>query len=230
MVTPLYLHLILLKINKLIMKATLLNVTEWKRKNHFNFYKNFVDPYFNICCQLDVSNAVTFAKSNKISVFFTLLYLSAKVCNQISAFKLRLTMAQDVEQYQLVQPAATLLNIDDTFTFCNFDFENDLFTFVNKAEIARENALKIESLSNIENRPEHIFYSIVPWLNFTGYKHASNGSGIGHPKIVFGKITQNAQQKYMPVSVELHHALADGIDIAKYIQLFQEEINHLIQN
>jgi len=213
-------------------KSKLININQWKRKNHFEFYKNFSDPYFNMCCEIDVSNAITFARTHQYSLFLTLLYLSANACNQITAFKLRLTAQNGVEQFNIAQPAATLLTKDETFTFCNFEYHGDIHTFIKQAKIAREQALQQQSLSKVINMPEHVFYSVIPWLSFTGYKHASNGVGIGHPKIVFGKITnltpeQSISKSTMPVSVELHHALADGLDVGKYIEHFQNNINHL---
>ncbi|PCI61012.1 MAG: chloramphenicol acetyltransferase [Gammaproteobacteria bacterium] len=206
-----------------------IDLKTWKRKNHFKFYKNFSDPYFNICCDLDVSQVVKLSKENKTSTFFTLLYLSSKACNHIDAFKLRLTTQAElgVEQYQLVHPAATMLKDDDTFTFCYFDFDDEMDRFIEKALLAKEQALIAEPLANIKNRADHIFYSVIPWLNFTSFKHANSGGGLGQPKIVFGKIHQENNKYLMPVSVELHHALCDGIDVAKYIECFQQEINTL---
>jgi len=217
--------------NKII-ESKNLDISQWKRKNHFDFYKNFTDPYFNLCCEIDVTNAVKFAKTQHYSIFSTLLYLSAKACNQVTALKLRLTKEQGVEQFNIVHPAATLLTKDETFTFCNFLYEDDLHAFVKQVEQERIKALQQQSLSQVINRPEHIFYSVIPWLAFTGYKHASNGAGIGHPKIVFGKIQSMGEQPLqtkstMPVSVELHHALADGLDVAKYIEKFQNNIDEL---
>ncbi len=204
-----------------------INIETWKRKNHFNFYKNFSDPYFNVCCQVDVTKAAEYSKSKHQSLFFTLLYLSAKACNQVDAFKLRFTEDKQVVEYQCVHPSATLLNQDDTFTFCDFDYQESMPAFLKAAEQARLNALKTESLIHVTNKAEQIFYSVLPWLSFTSYKHANSEIGLGHPKIVFGKITRQGARSVMPVSVELHHALADGIDIAKYIQHFEENIKNL---
>ncbi len=204
-----------------------INIENWKRKNHFNFYKNYSDPYFNICSPLDVTKVVEYSKAKHQSLFFTLLYLSAKSCNQVEALKLRFTEDKQVVEYQCVHPSATLLNEDETFTFCDFEYHENMHTFILQAEQARINALKSESLANVENKAEQIFYSVIPWLSFTSYKHANNDAGLGHPKIVFGKIIRQNTRSIMPVSMELHHALADGLDIAKYFQCFEENINKL---
>jgi chloramphenicol O-acetyltransferase type A len=209
------------------MAIKLINIETWKRKNHFNFYKDFYDPYFNVCCQIDVTKVAEYSKIKNISLFFTLLYLSSKACNQVKAFRLRLTEDKQVIEYQKVNPSATLLNDDETFTFCDFEFQDNLKQFVSHAEQARIEALQQESLTKISNTAEQVFYSILPWLSFTSYKHANSSTGVGNPKIVFGKITRQASRSFMPISVELHHALADGIDIAKYIQCFETNIKDL---
>ena len=209
----------------------LINIDTWNRKSHFDFYKAFQDPYFNICSSIDVTSAVNYAKQHDFSIFLTLLYLSAQACNQVEAFKLRLTSEQGVAHYNKVQPSATLLTANNTFTFCNFNYNDNLQLFIEQAEMVKDKALLQEGLTQVNNKPEQIFHSIIPWLNFTGYKHASNGNSISNPKIVFGKINEqrvnSREKRMMPVSVELHHALADGIDVAKYISKFQNNIDSL---
>ena len=67
-----------------------------------------------------------------------------------------------------------------------------------------------------------IYYSIIPWVHFTGFTHARRlGTGDSIPKIVFGKHSQKSGSRLMPVSVEVHHALLDGLDVARFYERFQ---------
>jgi chloramphenicol O-acetyltransferase type A len=49
--------------------------------------------------------------------------------------------------------------------------------------------------------------------------HAGGDDSI--PRVVFGKCTTDQQSVRMPVSIEVHHALVDGVDVAKFIERFQ---------
>ena len=210
-----------------------IDISTWKRRNHYLFYKNFTDPCFNLCLNLDVSQAVNYAKKHNLSVFLTLLFLSNKATNEVPAFRRRLDNELNVWEVDCIQPSATVLKADETFNFCDFKFIDDLYTFVKQGKQTMGNALDEPGLANVTNEMDQIFYSVIPWLTFTSYKHASN-AGFSHiPKIVFGKITPtstvdlNKEQLIMPVSVELSHVLADGLDIAKYIAAFEQQIQGL---
>ncbi|WDE02870.1 hypothetical protein SG34_015605 [Thalassomonas viridans] len=210
-----------------------IDVAHWNRRNHFEFYKDFTDPCFNICVSVDVSVAVRYAREHKLSVFLTLLYLSNKATNAVEAFRRRLDSEQNVWLVDCTQPSATVLKADETFNFCDFIFSEDLHDFVLRGREKMQQALSEPGLANVTNLPEQIFYSVIPWLEFTSYKHAAN-AGFNHvPKIVFGKITAKSaasageERLMMPVSVELSHVLADGLDIAKYIAAFEKNIQHL---
>jgi len=208
-----------------------INIETWNRKNHFLFYKDFVDPCFNICSNIDVTTAVDYSKSNKKSIFYTLLYLSNKASNQVKAFKLRIDNNQTVWLFEEIHPSATVLKPDDTFNFCYFRNSDNLNTFIAESEksakIAKEELPLSKDRFAKESHSNQIYYSVIPWLAFTSFKHASSGVGLDIPRIVFGKIHQQGDRMMMPVSVEVHHALADGIDIAKYKKCFQDNIEAL---
>ncbi|WDE09493.1 CatA-like O-acetyltransferase [Thalassomonas haliotis] len=210
-----------------------IDLSGWNRRNHYEFYKDFTDPCFNLCVNVDVSNAVNYARKNQLSVFLTLLYLSNKATNAVDAFKRRLDSDKNVWQVDCIQPSATVLKADDTFNFCDFTHTEVLQDFVKKGREKMQQALSEPALANVNNRPEQIFYSVIPWLEFTSYKHAANAGFNDVPKIVFGKITAKytrapgGESLMMPVSVELSHVLADGLDIAKYIAAFEKNIENL---
>ena len=204
-----------------------IDIDNWERKNHYHFYKDFADPNFNICFQLDISTAYQFSKANDLSIFLVLMYLSSKTCNQIAAYKRRLDKNNKPYEVDVVQPSATVANQDGIFNFCDLQHALDLNDFVSINTPIVERAIVDEPLINVENKANQIFYSITPWLAFTGYKHAKHTSGFDIPKIVFGKIVTENDKSTMPVSIELHHALADAIDIAKYQQAFIENMVNL---
>jgi chloramphenicol O-acetyltransferase type A len=68
--------------------------------------------------------------------------------------------------------------------------------------------------------------SALPWFAFTSFSHARNYStGDSVPKICFGRIFNEGKKKKMPVSVHVHHALADGYHVGKYFEEFQNLLN-----
>ncbi len=44
------------------------------------------------------------------------------------------------------------------------------------------------------------------------------------PKIAFGKFTQEDQRMLLPISVEVHHALMDGLHVGRYLSQLEEAL------
>ena len=44
------------------------------------------------------------------------------------------------------------------------------------------------------------------------------------PKIAFGKFTREQERILMPISVEVHHALMDGLHVGRYITWVEEAL------
>ena len=58
-----------------------LNVENWERKKQFFFFKDYDNPFFNICTEVDVSELLNFTKENELSFFITSLYASIKAAD-----------------------------------------------------------------------------------------------------------------------------------------------------
>jgi chloramphenicol O-acetyltransferase type A len=67
---------------------------------------------------------------------------------------------------------------------------------------------------------------VIPWVAFTSFAHARrHGTEDSVPKIVFGKRHERGGRHRMPVSVEVHHALVDGLHVGRFFEGFQERLD-----
>ena len=63
-----------------------------------------------------------------------------------------------------------------------------------------------------------IYFTTLPWISFTSFAHARNkGRGDSIPRIVFGKFTEEGERLMLPISVEVHHALMDGLHVGRFL-------------
>lgn len=206
--------------------ARYLNIENWNRKGQFYFFKDYDYPFFNICADVDVTALLSYCKDRSLSFFKTSLYLSLKSANEVEAFRYRIR-GDRVVIHEVIHCGSTVLNADETFSFCYFDYHASFERFENTVSAALDkNASKGKSLDPQDERDDLIHYSMIPWISFTSFSHARKFQyGDSVPKIVFGKYyEQNALTK-MPVSVEVHHALMDGIHVAKFFEFFQKHLN-----
>jgi chloramphenicol O-acetyltransferase type A len=115
---------------------------------------------------------------------------------------------------------ATVLRDDDSFGFAYLEPTRDY------AQFARSGAAAVEAArsrsAGFEPRVGDdalVHFTTLPWLHFSSFSHARNwGREDSIPKISFGRADAEGSRLWLPVSVEVHHALMDGLHVGRYFQ------------
>ncbi len=157
------------------------------------------------------------------SYFLATLWMSLKAANEIEALRLRLR-GERVVVHDRVHGGSTVLMPDETFVFAYFDYLPEFAPFAERA--AAELRRVRSDPGELRPRPERddmIHYSIIPWVAFSSFQHArARGANESVPRLVFGKRRAVAGRQLMPVSVEVHHALVDGLHVGRFYERFEE--------
>lgn len=202
-----------------------LDIDTWHRRHHFEFFKDYEQPCFNICAEVDVSRlyAITSAGQSASSFFLASLFLSLKAANAIEPFRYRLR-DDSVIVHDVIHGGSTVLRHDKTFGFAYFDYHTDYSKFETSGlEILARAKAESGPLEPRTEQDDLIHYSIIPWIAFTSFTHAQRLSPRGSiPRIVFGKHHECRGTRVMPVSVEVHHALMDGLEVGRFFERYQE--------
>lgn len=200
----------------------LLDLATWNRKEHFNFFNAFEEPFFGVTVDLDCTIAYTTAKEMGVSFFQYYLHKSLVAANQISPFKYRI-IDDKVWVYDQVHASAVINRPNGTFGFSYIDFSQDFrsFSAAASAEIAR---VKDETGLRPASSGDNVIHcSALPWINFKSLSHARSFSFKDScPKFSFGQMTVEQGKKLMPFSIHVNHALMDGFHVGQLIKLFQE--------
>lgn len=199
-----------------------LDIENWPRRDHFKFFSQFEEPFFGVCVEVDCLKAYENAKLNNQSFFLKYLYASLLAANQVEPFKYRIS-EEEVWIYDQVNASPTINRPDGTFGFAYMEFFEDFTEFSAGALLEIERVQNSTGLVPADSGQNVIHYSSVPWLNFTAISHARSFSFKDScPKITFGKLSEN---KRMPVSVHVHHALMDGFHVGQFVETFQDILN-----
>ncbi|WEK21011.1 MAG: chloramphenicol acetyltransferase [Candidatus Pedobacter colombiensis] len=202
-----------------------LAIDRWKRKEHFEFFRKFEEPFFGITTKIDCTKAYRKAKESGQSFFLYYLYQSLKAVNAIEEFKYRIE-DEKVMIYDQINASATINRSDDTFGFSYIYFNEDPELFYNLARQEMNRVSKSTQLFPLVSGDDVIHYSAIPWIDFTSLSHARSFSFKDSvPKISFGKLMETNGKREMSVSVHVHHALMDGYHVGKFIAAFQEFMN-----
>lgn len=204
---------------------TELDVENWPRKATYDFFRGYDDPFFNFTANVDVTDLYRFTRENGLSISLASLYSVMTAANEIREFRIRLHEGRVVE-FDRIHATQTILNDDETFSFAYFEMRPDIVEFDSAGKIAVEKYKKLKTFDVESDRVDLIYFSVIPWVSFTSFKHATRLDRTQTvPRIVFGKIFDEGAAKMMPLSVEANHTIMDGLHVGKLFIRCQELMN-----
>lgn len=205
----------------------IIDLENWKRKEHFEFFASFANPFFGIVSEVECTKAFYKAKAENHSFFASYLHKTLIAANYVDAFLYRYD-GSVVTKYDEVHISATISREDGTFGFSFIPFSNDFDVFLQSVQseidaVRSTSGIRLNEDTNLKNV---IHFSSLPWIKFTGLTHAIDNKVIDSvPKISVGKVVDQDNRKIMPVSVTAHHGLVDGLDVAQFLDKFRELLN-----
>lgn len=206
-----------------------LNIGTWERKTQYKFFKDFDDPFFNLVANVDVTRLVNYCKKEQISFFLASLHLSGQAVNAVQGMRLRIK-DEKVFDFDKIHIGSTVFRPDYTFSFAHFPFLEDLGLFCKQSGKIAERQIDSGGMEDPPGMLDVVYYSVIPWVSFTGFKHPRKaGKEDSIPRIVFGKYFEQGEKWLMPVSVDVHHSLADGYHVGQYFIEFQQRMDNLIK-
>jgi chloramphenicol O-acetyltransferase type A len=204
--------------------AKYLDLKKWIRKDVFEFFVAFDKPYFNICTQLDITPLLAALGDRKVSVSLAYHYFALRAANEIEPFRYRLKERQ-VIVYDVIHGGTTVLLPNEIFTLVYFEYEPSFKKFMAGAEVAMKKAVSGDGAFRPNPRDDMIHFTTLPWVSFTSFSHARNwGREDSVPKIAFGKFMKVNERTLLPFSVEVHHALMDGLHVGRYVARLEEAL------
>ncbi len=206
---------------------TKLNLATWSRKDHFDFFTKFEEPFFGLVAAVDCTKGYASAKANGTPFFTYYLHKVLVAVNSIEEFRYRIS-GNEVFVYDRVDASATLTREDNTFGFSLMEFNPDIELFSANAKAEIERVRNTPGLFTREFDNDNIIhFSAIPWVDFTALSHARSFTFPDScPKISVGKMTEKEGRKSMPISVHVHHGLMDGYHVGLFFDALQSAMDN----
>ena len=199
-----------------------INLNTWTRRKHFEFFKDMANPHVNFCANVDITQLRAFIKKHELPFTQTLVYLVARTANSVKEFRYRIRGDQIVV-HDRVHPSFTVMtDVEDVFTFCTVNYDPKLKPFIEHTTRVINFRKRNLTLKDEPGQDELLFLSAIPWFSFTSFQHPMHSPPIDSvPRIAWGKYFEENGRIKMPLAVQAHHGLVDGVHIGRYYQYFQ---------
>lgn len=199
--------------------ADFLNTDTWARREAFDYFRGFDKPYFSACVRLDASPLKAAAAARGASFSLACHFIALRLANLHEPLRYRLEGGR-VRIHAAVHGSTTVLRDDESFGFATLQHTSDFAAFSAQGSAAM-------AAVRTRQRPFEpdvdaaalVHFTTLPWLHFTSFSHARNwGREDAVPKIAFGRLLAEGERLWLPFSVEVHHALMDGLHLGRYVQ------------
>ena len=209
------------------MDYELVDIESWPRKAQYDYFKDYGQPYCNVCTEVDVTALVDYCHQKNLSFTRTTIYTVLRAANLVSAFRYRF-QNDDVVAFNKVDGRLLLLHEDESLGFCHLPYLVDFKAFHEKAgELIERAKTQKSSFRPQENRRKDVIhFSVSPWMYLTSVTHPRNDNKGDIPKVVLARYVKREDRMFMPLSVEIHHALMDGFHISKLVRNVQASLDN----
>ncbi|UCF09807.1 MAG: hypothetical protein JSW65_07045 [Candidatus Bipolaricaulota bacterium] len=207
-----------------------IDLQSWPRRAHFELFRRMEFGYAELCVQVDISELWARRKSANASATVLLTYVVTRAANRVPELRQRLR-GDDVIEHEVIHPQITVLGDDELFGLCPLTYDPSFETFATDAAQAIEAAKAASSLDKWAHDPEGgptrddlLSITVVPWFSFSGF---SITRGPGHEDVIpvlgWGKVVSSGEKHLLPLYINIHHSLVDGIHLARFFRFIEEE-------
>ena len=203
------------------MKFTPIDINNWNRKEYFEHYHKNIPCTYSITVKLDITKI----KSKNKNLYSTLLFCLTKIINRHQEFRTCFNSEGTLGFFDEMVPSYTVFNPEtETFTSLWTRETKDYDTFYQayKKDVATFG--KNQGLIGKPNMPENVFnVSMIPWASFGAFNlNLQKGYDYLLPIFTFGKYYKDNDKYWLPLSIQVHHAVCDGFHTCRLINELQE--------
>ncbi len=206
-----------------------IDMATYPRRDHFNQFYGMAYPYVGVTVEKDVTELLGLCREKGLSFYLMVLHAAALAADAVPEFRRRIDGGGVVE-YEECPTSHTELKPDGTYAYCTLHHHLPLREYLRRAEIARAAVRESGSIEEDAEVQSMYFISALPWLHYTALIQPVCCGEESNPRITWGKYQADAAGRVMlPLTVLVHHALADGLHIARFYEEFDKAVIRLIQ-
>lgn len=192
-----------------------IDISSWKRKEQYDFFRSLDYPQYNICFNLDITLFLNYIKENRLPFYYSMIYFIMSCTNTIDEFKYRFRK-EKIIYHERIHPSFTEMDTEtNLFKIITIEMNGGCKDFIEKAKKASSRQTHFID-ATLEARDDLVYISAIPWISFTSISHTISLNAMDSvPRISWGKFFIENNRTLLPFSVQVNHAFVDGIHIAQ---------------
>jgi chloramphenicol O-acetyltransferase len=197
---------------------------QWDRRQYFYYFTKMLPTGYSISVEVDITNTYHIIKKQGKKFFPAYIYLASKLIAEQQEFRIA-SLDGQLGYYEVLHPSYACFHQDDktmsnmwTEYFPNFEI------FYHNYMEDQEQYADHHGILAKPDMPPHNSYMIgmLPWIEFTSYAPIPYVNAEYYfPIIQAGRFFDRDGEKFMPLSITVHHAVADGYHVGLFLEKFK---------
>ncbi|TQR17526.1 type A chloramphenicol O-acetyltransferase [Psychrobacillus vulpis] len=210
------------------MKFNFIDRENWDRSPYFEHYLN-LKCTFSLTANIDITTLLEQLRKKELKLYPTFIYMLSRIVNSHEEFRTCFNDDGFLGYWDEMTPEYTVFHSDNKSFSCIWtEFSNEFSVFYKKLQKDVEQYVDKKGLFTKNNTPKNSFpISSIPWVSFTGFNLNINNDGdFLLPIITGGKYFNQESKIFLPISLQLHHAVCDGYHASIFIDELQQLANN----
>ncbi|MCI0766923.1 type A chloramphenicol O-acetyltransferase [Bacillus sp. TL12] len=210
------------------MKFHIIDRENWDRKLYFEHYLK-LKCTFSMTANIDITKLLKQLRKKEIKLYPVLIYMVSRTVNAHKEFRTCFNDEGVLGYWDKMIPSYTIFH-NDTKSFSSIwiEFSNEFSIFYQNYQDDRKQYGDVKGFFTKENIPPNSFpISSIPWVSFTSFNlNINNDNNFLLPIITGGKYFNQENKIFLPISLQVHHAVCDGYHASMFIEELQELVNN----
>ncbi|MBE6914923.1 MAG: chloramphenicol acetyltransferase [Ruminococcaceae bacterium] len=197
------------------------------RRGQYEYFLNVPNPYAGATVEVDITDFMQ--KIGDDPFFLSFLFAVSRAANAVPELRRRLLPDGRVAEYVQSNPSYTVLKPDHSaYVYCLVESDlTDRAAFIAEGKRRQEEVLARGTMTDDGDVRSHIFVTSLPWLSYTQIVLPCGTSDESNPRFAWGKFREENGRVILPVTLYVHHALADGWHIGQFFEKLRAELEQI---
>ncbi|SDX34447.1 chloramphenicol O-acetyltransferase type A [Marininema mesophilum] len=205
-----------------------IDIDRWGRKPYFEHYMKESKCTYSITVNLNITTLLNMIRNKNVKLYPVFIYMVSRVINLYTEFRTSFNDKRQLGYWDEMSPSYTIFHKEDhTFSVTWTDYSNDFSLFYKRYLRDLEQFGNKKGLWSRGELPANTFsISFLPWVSFTGFNlNLYNDAEYLLPIITGGKYFSVGEEVFLPVSLQVHHAVCDGYHVSIFVNDLQKLVD-----
>ena len=205
-----------------------IDMAAYPRKAHFDYFRSLQNPMLGVTVEVDVTALRAMCKAEGCSFYLAFMRCAARAANGVPQLRQRIRDGGIVE-FDACGTSHVELREDGAYGYCTLYHDRPFREYLRYAEAERLRCRKEASIEEDDDVEGLYFITSLPWLRYTQLTQPTAGGDESNPRISWGGYGPDYRGRLMmPVTLLVHHALVDGLQLAQFYQGLAAEMDALV--